>query len=129
LHVLTGTDRNHTCGKYVTPGVDESLAPLVDGVVVGEVQVGDAVLAEGVEPLGFSPEDKTLEDGRLYLGGRTFEIAHNDLCRLEHGIDTIREQMADSVLVYHFTNPAVEKDVACKNDDGFFVECGVGSGE
>ena len=108
VHILTSPYGHHPGSKDVTFCIKQSLASLVDGVVIGEVQVGNAVLAEGVEPLGFSPEDKTLEDGRLYLGGRTFEIAHNDLCRLEHGIDTIREQMADSVLVYRFSHPAVE---------------------
>ena len=70
--------------------------------------MGEAMLAQGVEPFWFGSEDELFEDGCLNFCGRTFEIAHNDLCRLEHGIDTIREQMADSVLVYHFTHPSVE---------------------
>ena len=79
--------------------------------------MGDAVLAEGVEPFWFGSEDITLEDGCLNLRGWTLEVADNDLCRLKHGVDTIRKQMADSVMLYHATHPAVEQDVA-REDDG-----------
>ena len=77
-------------------------------MVVGKVKVGDAVLAQSVEPLGFASEDETLENGRLDLRGRTLEVADHHLCRLKHRVDTIREQMADSVLFYHSAHPSVE---------------------
>jgi hypothetical protein len=91
-------------------------------VVVGEVQVGDTVLAQGVEPLGFASEDESLEHGRLDLRGRTLEIAHDHLGRLKHGVDAIREQMADSVSLYRLTHPAVEQNIAREDDISFFVE-------
>ena len=73
----------------VSAHVEKSFAPLVYRVVIGQVQVGDTVQPQGVEPFGLSPEDEALEDGRLDLRGRTFEIAHHHLGRTKHGVDAI----------------------------------------
>ena len=89
---------------------------MVYRVVVGEVQVGDSVLSQGVEPLWFASEDESLEDGRIDLRGWTLEIAHHQLGRAKHGVDAIRKQMADSMLVDHATHPTIEQDVACEDD-------------
>jgi hypothetical protein len=95
------------------------LAALVDGVVVGQVEVGDAVLAQGVKPLGLGSEDEALLDWGLDLGGRALEIAHHDLGGTEHGVDAIREEMADSVTFYHPAHPTVEQDVAGE----YYAQC------
>ena len=56
-HVLSGTDGDDACLLDVTTGVEQPLATLVYRVVVGQIEVGDAVCLEGVEPLGFTAED------------------------------------------------------------------------
>jgi hypothetical protein len=100
----------------MTSGVHQSFAPLVDGVVVGEVQMSKTVLPEGVQPFRLCPEDEPFEDGGLDLRGRTFEVAHDNLGGTEHGVDAFREQMVDSVLVDYTAHPAIEQDIACEND-------------
>ena len=50
------------------------------------------------------------------LRGRTLEVADDHLCGMKHGVDTIREQMADSVMFYHSAYPSVKQDVASEND-------------
>ena len=69
--------------------VHQSLAPLIDGVIVSQIQVGDTVLSQGVEPFGLTSEDVTLKDGRLNLCGRTLQIANDQLCTTKHGVNTV----------------------------------------
>ncbi len=69
--------------------VHQSLAPLIDSVIVGQIQVSDAVLSQGVEPFGLTSEDVTLEDGRLNLCGRTLQIANDQLRTTKHGVNTV----------------------------------------
>ena len=114
MHVLAGTEGHHTGCEDVLIGVDEAFAPLVDGVVVGEVEVGDTVPLQGVEPFGLCAEDELLEDGCLDLRGGALEIAHNELGGTKDGVDAIREQMVDSMLVDHTAHPAVEQDITGK---------------
>ena len=85
-------------------------------MVVGEIQVGDAVLFQRVEPFGLCAEDELFEDGCLDLRSRAFEIAHDDLGRTKDGVDAIREQMVDSVMIDDSAHPAIEQNVACEDD-------------
>ena len=86
LHSLASTQGHHTRCDDIPIGIHKSLAPLVDRVVVGEVQVGDAMLFQRVEPFGLCAEDELFEDGCLDLRSRAFEIAssasaHAVFCR------------------------------------------------
>ena len=115
-HRLSCADGHHSRLFDIPLCINQSIPPLVDGVVVSEVQVGDAMLTEGVEPFWFGAEDETLEDGCLNLSGWTLEIAHDNLCRTKHGVDAIRKEMADSVTVDDLAHPAVEEDVASQDN-------------
>ena len=66
------------------------------------------MLSQGVEPFWLSPEDKTLEDGCIDLRGWTLEVSYHQLGRAEHGVDAIRKEMADSMLVDHATHAAIQ---------------------
>ena len=99
LHSLASTQGHHSRCDDIPIGIHKSLAPLVDRVVVGEVQVGDAMLFQRVEPFGLCAEDELFEDGCLDLRSRAFEIAHDDLGRTKDGVNAIREQMVDSVMI------------------------------
>lgn len=79
VHCLTCTDRHHARPTDVVDGRDESLAPLIDAVIVGEVQVGDAMTMQDWQPRRLASEAETLEDRRLHLGGRAFEIGNDDV--------------------------------------------------
>ena len=79
-----------------------------------EIQVGDAMLFQRIEPFGLCAEDELLEDGCLDLCGGAFEVAHDDLGRTKDGVDAIRKQMVDSVMINYPPHPAVEQDVAGK---------------
>ena len=79
LHVLSGSDGGHSSAQHLVFRIDEGFAPLVDGVVVGEVEVGEPITLERVEPLGFGSEDEPLEHGRLDFCGGTFEISYDEI--------------------------------------------------
>jgi hypothetical protein len=70
--------------------------------------MGEAMLAQGVEPFWFGSEDELFEDGCLNLCGRTFEIAYDNLSLTEHGVDTIRKEMADSMPIDDLAYPTIE---------------------
>ena len=70
-HVQSGTERNHPRSLDIALCVDETGTPLVDAVVVGQVQMGDAVSPQHIEPFGFGTEDVALEVGLPYRRGRT----------------------------------------------------------
>ena len=116
MHVLTSTQGHHSRCDDIPIGIHKSLAPLVYRVVVGEIQMGDAVLFQRIEPFGLCAEDELLEDGCLDLCGGAFEIAHDDLGRTKDGVDAIREQMVDSVMIDDSAHPAIEQNVACEDD-------------
>jgi hypothetical protein len=58
LHIAACTNGGDTGLHHIALCVHKPLAPLVDGVVVAEVQVCDAVTAEHTKGFGFSSEDK-----------------------------------------------------------------------
>ena len=68
-------------------GIGESPSALVYSVVVGQVQVGDAVLLQGMQPFRLCAEDELFEDGCLDFRGRALEIAYHHLGGTEHGVD------------------------------------------
>jgi hypothetical protein len=86
-HAGVGANGHHSGFDDVASGVDQSLSPLVDGVVVGEVQVGNAVSLQYIEPFWLSTKDELLEDGGFDAGGGTFEVADNHLRSTKHGVD------------------------------------------
>ena len=116
LHSLASTQGHHTRCDDIPIGIHKSLAPLVYRVVVGEIQMGDTMLSEGSQPFGFCAEDELLEDGRLNLRSWALEIAHDNLRGTKDGVDTIRKQMVDSVMIDDSTHSAIEQNVACEDD-------------
>ena len=106
-HAVASSNGRHASLDDVMPRVAKSRPPLVDTVVVGHVQVGEAMLAEAVEPFGLCAEDEALHDGCLNLRGRAFQIAHDNLRLTEHGVDTRRKQGVNSVMVNNLPYSAV----------------------
>ena len=114
FHILPGSYGCHSGFADMLPGVDKSLASLVDAVVVGQVQVGDVMLAEHGEPFGLSAENIFLEVGLDGPGGRTLQIAHHIIRLTEQRIDAFREKVFDADMLNSLPDPAVEQDIAGK---------------
>ncbi len=70
LLVGAGPHGCHAGPSYILPSVFQSPPSLVNAVVVGKVEVGDAMSLEGIKPLWLSSEDEIFKD-------RT----HNGRCR------------------------------------------------
>ena len=70
VHVHTGPNWGYTGLTDVLPGVHQSCAPLVNAVIVGEVEMGYMVLVKRGEPFGFGTENELLEVGLNGLCGR-----------------------------------------------------------
>ena len=105
---------NYSCLTDVLPGVHQSRTSLVDAVIVGQVEMGDVMLAERGEPFRLSTEYEFLEV-RLYgLGSRAFQVAHHVIRLTEQRIDAFREKALDADMFNTLSDPAVEQDVASK---------------
>ena len=105
---------NYSCLTDILPGVHQSRASLVDAVIVGQVEMGDVMLAERGEPFRFCTEYEFLEV-RLYdFRGRALQVAHHVIRLTEQRIDAFREKAFDADMLNTLADAAVEQDVAGK---------------
>ena len=121
LHRPSGSNGHHAGAADMLNGRGEALSALIDGVVVGEGQMGDAMTVQRRQPLGFTSKAEAFEDGLANFGGRTFEVGHDDVAGAEKAIDLGSEQMVHSAEVDHLAHAAVEQHVAHKRDDSPFA--------
>ena len=104
----------HSCLTDILPGVHQSRASLVDAVIVGQVEMGDVMLAEHGEPFGFCTENEFLEVWLNGLGGRAFQVAHHVIRLTEQRIDAFREKTLNADMFNALADATVEQDVAGK---------------
>lgn len=105
---------NYSCLTDILPGVHQSRASLVYAVIVGQVEMGDVMLAERGEPFGFCTENEFLEVRLDGLGSRAFQVAHHVVRLTEQRIDTFREKALDAGVFNALADSTVEQDVAGK---------------
>lgn len=65
------------------------LASLVYRVVIGQVQVREPMFLQDQQPLRLRTEDEALEDRGLHPRRRTLQVAHDDMCRAQHAVNTL----------------------------------------
>ena len=96
------------------PGVHQSRTSLVYAVIVGQVEMGDVMLAERGEPFRLSTKNEFLEVWLNGLGGRAFQVAHYVIRLAEQRIDAFREKALNADMFNTLADAAVEQDVAGK---------------
>ena len=114
FQVIARTYGNHTRFADVLPGVHKSRTSLVDAVIVGQVEMGDVMLAERGEPFGLSTKNEFLEVRLDGLGSRALQIAHHVIRLTEQRIDAFREKALNADMFNTLSDAAVEQDVAGK---------------
>ena len=95
----------------------QALAPLIDTVIIGEVQMRDAMTMQGWQPRRFAPEAEAFEDRCFYFCSGTFKVGDNDIRCTENAIDLGGEQSVHSPQVDNTSYTSVEQDVA---DKGYY---------
>ena len=85
--VLSCPDGGHACLENLRLRVNQSLPPLVDAVVVRQIQVGHPMPLQVIQPFRLCPEDILFEHRGMDLGSRAFQIAHHSIGGTEHGVD------------------------------------------
>ena len=78
--------------NHLTVGVFESSPSLIYAVVIGQIEMGEAMGVKVIEPRGLRTEDEALEGWCMHLSGRTLEITNNEVGGLQHGIDSGRKE-------------------------------------
>ena len=116
LHVRSGTDGSHLSRNDVLLSIHQSPPPLIDRVVVSQIQMREAVPLECVEPFGFASEDEALEDGFADFGGRTLQIPHHQLSLLKEGVDAVGEEMIHTMKVDFSPHTTIQQNVASKQN-------------
>ena len=105
---------NYSCLTDILPGVHQSRTSLVDAVIIGQIEMGDVMLAERGEPFRLSAENEFLEVRLDGLGSRAFQVAHHVIRLTEQRIDTFREKALNADMLNTLADAAVEQDVAGK---------------
>ena len=90
---------------------------MVDGVVVGHVQVRDAMLPQHRKHCGVGPEHKALVERRLLLGDRTLDVGHHNVGRGKQRVDRLREKTVGTAMAYQPPHVAAEHHVAREKHD------------
>jgi len=97
LHVGTGTDGHYASPAAVFDGAFQSSSPLVNGVVIGQIQVGDAVSPQVKEPFRVSTEHKLLHGWRADVSSRALQVAHNNVAVGKYGVYLWCEEVVNSL--------------------------------
>ena len=82
-HVLARSHGHHARCLDVPPCVNQSRSVLVERMVVGEVQMGEPRSLQQLQPFRFGPEHEPFEHRVFQLGGRTFQVPHYHIGRLQ----------------------------------------------
>ena len=112
VHGGSGPYGHHAGLAHLLPGVGESLAALVDAVVVGQVEVGDAMAPQGGQPFRLAAEDIDFLHGSLYLGDRALQIGHHNVGGMEERVDTGAEEGVDPLVADKLAHTPVEQHIA-----------------
>lgn len=83
LLVAAGTHGCYACPSDILPSVFQSPPSLVNAVVVGKVEVGEAVPAQYVQLNGIAAEDEPFVVGLPDFRSRALQVSHYDLAAVQ----------------------------------------------
>ena len=81
-------------------------------MVVGQIEMGEAVGTQSLQPLRLGAEHELLHHRRFKRSGRAFQIPHHKVGTAEQGIRPRVEDALYAVAFYLPTHTPVEEDVA-----------------
>ena len=116
VQIIAHSDGDYARFPTVLYGADESATSLIHGVVVGQVQVGDAVTSECAEPFRIATKYILLYGRCVDLGSGTFQVTHHDVAVGEDGINLRCEKTVDADDVDALPHPSVQQNIAGEGD-------------
>ena len=119
LLVGAGSHGCHACPSYILPSVFQSPPSLVNAVVVGKVEVGEAVPAQYVQLNGIAAEDEPFVVGLPDFRCRALQVSHHDLAAVQQRVNGRCKEPVEAEAVDGLPNAAVQEDVAGEGDSQY----------
>ena len=106
----------HAVPLHIVPRVHQSSPALVHRMVLGQIEMGETMGAQRLQPFRLSPEHELLHHRRFKRGGRAFQIPHHHVGTAEHRIRPRIEDALNAVTFNLLTHSPIKKYVARKGN-------------
>ena len=115
-HVCSRPKGNDSGRANGIDGAHEPTPTLIYGVVVGEIEMSDAVMFQHVQPLRLGTKDETLEHWFVDFCGRTLKISHDVVSLGEQRVDGRGKESVGPKIFDAQPYAAVEEDISREHD-------------